>query len=196
VLAHFEGEVIADETFFGGVEGNKPLKVRREVKRIEPGKRSVGPRRAKTAVLSLIDADTGEVRSKVVPDVTGATLAKVIADTVNLSRTELVTDENSAYDRLRPELVAHHTVNHKDDEYVRYDNGRTITTNRAEGYFSQLKRSIDGTHHHVSREHLQRYLDEFDFRYSTRKLNDGARLQRMVDQVDGRRLTYKRITEA
>lgn len=60
--------------------------------------------------------------------------------------------------------------------------------------FSQLKRSIDGTHHHVSAEHLPRYLAEFDFRYSTRKLDDSARLQRMVDQAEGRRLSYKPLT--
>ena len=41
-----------------------------------------------------------------------------------------------------------------------------MTTNIVEGFFSQLKRSIDGTHHHVSKTHLQRYLDQFDFMYS------------------------------
>jgi hypothetical protein len=62
----------------------------------------------------------------------------------------------------------------------------------AEGYFSQLKRSIDGTHHHVSVEHLPRYLAEFDYRNSTRKLSDTARMERLMGQVEGRRLTYRR----
>lgn len=48
----------------------------------------------------------------------------------------------------------------------------TVSTNLTEGYFSQLKRSIDGTYHHVSRKHLQRYLNEFDFRYSISDLDD------------------------
>jgi hypothetical protein len=63
------------------------------------------------------------------------------------------------------------------------------TTLRA--HISQLTRSIDGTHHHVSTEHLHRYLAEFDFRYNTRKLNDSQRMERIVAQTGGRRLTYR-----
>ena len=66
-----------------------------------------------------------------------------------------------------------------------------MTIDQDEGYFSQLKRSLDGTHHHVSREHLERYLAEFDYRYTTRKLSDSQRMQRMIDQVAGRRLSYR-----
>lgn len=59
------------------------------------------------------------------------------------------------------------------------------------GYFSQLKRSIDGTHHHVSEQHLPRYLAEFDFRYSTRKIVDGERTEQTIQQTAGKRLRYK-----
>ena len=58
-------------------------------------------------------------------------------------------------------------VNHRIGEYVRGD----VSTNQAESYFAQLKRSLDGTHHHVSRVHLHRYVAEFDFRYTTCKLD-------------------------
>jgi hypothetical protein len=172
ILAPFEGVVIADETFIGGSERNRH-RTQDEPVRVVPGSNwhNYG---GKTPVLSLIDAKTGEVRSKVVPDVTGATLRKAIADQATLSRTELHTDDSTAYRSIASDFAAHKTVNHSEDEYVRYENGRCITTNAAEGYFSQLKRSLDGTHHHVSREHLQRYLDEFDFRYSTRKLSDAS----------------------
>lgn len=61
----------------------------------------------------------------------------------------------------------------------------------AEGFFSQLKRSIDGTHHHVSVEHLPRYLAQFDFMYSYCHDTDSARMRRLLGQVAGRRLTYK-----
>ena len=60
-----------------------------------------------------------------------------------------------------------------------------MTTNQAENFFSQLKRSLDGTHHHVNVEHLPRYLAEFDYRYSTRKLSDQARMERMMGQWAG-----------
>ena len=65
-----------------------------------------------------------------------------------------------------------------------------VSTNQAESYFSQLKRSLDGTFHHVSREHLPRYLAEFDYRHSTRDLSDEERTMRTVMQTGGRRLMY------
>ena len=68
-----------------------------------------------------------------------------------------------------------------------------VTSNQAENFFSQLKRSIDGTHHRVSVEHLPRYLAEFDYRFSTRKMSDTARMQALMGRVGGRRLTYKRV---
>lgn len=85
------------------------------------------------------------------------------------------------------EFLVHESVNNSIGEYVR---GR-VTTNKLENYFSQLKRSIDGTHHHVSPAHLHRYLAEFDYRYSTRKLSDKERTARLLGRVGGKRLTYK-----
>ena len=69
-------------------------------------------------------------------------------------------------------FTAHHTVNHSEDQYVDYSTG--ATTDQVENFFGQLKRSLDGTYHHVSREHLNRYLSEFEFRYSTRKVSDAS----------------------
>ena len=102
----------------------------------------------------------------------------------------LWTDEGGWYNQLGQEFVAHKSVNHSEDQYVAYATGCTI--NQAENYFSQLKRSIDGTHNNISREHLPRYLAEFDYRYSTRKLTDTQRMQRLMGQTD-RRLSYKRV---
>ena len=99
----------------------------------------------------------------------------------------LHTDSSSAYNLISPRVASHETVNHTIGEYVRDG----VTTNRAEGYFGQLKRSIDGTHHQVSVEHLPRYLAEFDFRYSTRKISDTRRMERLMGQVGGRRLMYR-----
>ena len=60
--------------------------------------------------------------------------------------------------------LRYETVNHGIEEYVRGD----VYTNTIEGYFSILKRGITGTYHHVSPQHLKRYLAEFDFRYNER----------------------------
>lgn len=172
--------VVADETWIGG-----------EPKNMHANKR---PKRGKgysdqTPVLSLVSVglDSNEVRSQVIPDVRGSTLRKAIANETVLPEITLFTDSHKGYTALTPQVARHVAVNHSTGEYVK----RGAGTNWAENYFSQLKRSIDGTYHHVSREHLPRYLDEFDFRYSTCKMTDGDRLQKMVDQAQGRRLTYR-----
>jgi hypothetical protein len=59
-----------------------------------------------------------------------------------------------------------------------------------EGFFGQLQSSLDGTYHHVSQGHLHRYLAEFDYRYSTRKITDAERTERTIRQSAGRRLRY------
>jgi hypothetical protein len=92
----------------------------------------------------------------------------------------------------RGELASDTTVDHEGQEYVRDG----ATTNNAEGYFAQLKRSLDGTHHHVSVEHLDRYLAEFDFRFSTCKATDTERVGMPAGRVGGRRLTYCQPGEA
>jgi transposase-like protein len=177
------GTVVADETFIGGKPSN-----RHAVKR--PQERALGVWSDKTAVVSLVDKGTGEVRSQVVPKVNGENLRQVIKEHVDMPATVLHTDENSSYRAIGLEMAGHESVNHSYGEYVRDG----VSTNHAEGYFSQLKRSIDGTHHHVSVEHLGRYLAEFDYRYSTCKLSDTARMHKLLGQVPGRRLSYKPLT--
>jgi transposase-like protein len=179
------GVIVADETYFGGDPMNRHQSQRDE----HPTKPGRGT--DKVAVLALIEKHTGEARSRVIPNVTGATLAQAMKEDVDTTHSLLWTDSLPAYRRLGRKFVAHETVNHDEDEYV---SPTGAGTNVAENFFSQLKRSVDGTHHHVSRQHLARYLAEFDFRYSTRKLSDTARMSRLMGQVGGKRLTYKLVT--
>jgi transposase-like protein len=194
------GTIVSDETWIGGDPRRMNHKTRAkweganmDPQRVLPGTAVDRPhqRTAKTPVLSLIDAETGEVRSRVLTSVTGANLRKVMAEQVDMARSTLHTDEGDFYNQVGREFVAHHTVNHKAKRYFDYRTG--ASTNKAENYFSQLKRSIDGTHHSLSRRHLQRYLWEFDYRYSTRGMNDTERTGRLMGQVGDRRLTYKRV---
>jgi transposase-like protein len=178
IVTPFTGTVIADETWFGGDPKNRHFKDR-------PHKSGLSD---KTPIVSLVSEDTGEVRSRVVPNVRGDTLGTVIRQETDIRRTTLHTDESDGYKRVARDAAAHKSVNHGRYEYARDG----VTTNRVEGYFAQLKRSIDGTHHAVSVEHLDRYLAEFDYRYSTRTLTDSQRMARLMGQVGGRRLAYKK----
>jgi hypothetical protein len=173
------GTVVSDETWLGGDPKNRHANARVGQPRY--------PRRVKTPVVTLINRETGEARSEMVHTVSGDTLYMVIKANVNARYTHLQTDSAGAYQRVEWLFAEHTTVDHKAGQYV-HTNG--ASTNLAENYFSQLKRSLDGTHHHVSAEHLPRYLAEFDFRYSTRQVSDAARVRLLAKQM-GRRIEYK-----
>jgi hypothetical protein len=114
----------------------------------------------------------------------------------NASRkSRLMTDEGGQYLHIGKQYTSHGKVNHSADEYVRGD----IHVNTAENYFSILKRGITGVYHAVSEQHLQRYLHEFDFRYSNRigrGVDDTERAVRALKGAEGKRLTYRRTDEA
>jgi hypothetical protein len=102
------------------------------------------------------------------------------------------TDESGVYWKVGEEFASHKTVTHSINEYVRGD----AHTNTVEGYFSIFKRGIYGVYHHVSQEHLKRYLCEFDFRYNYRValgFTDMQRTEIAAAGIYGKRLTYRRI---
>lgn len=169
------GTVEADETYIGG-------------KKRGMGRRYVGN---KTAVVSLIERG-GRVRSQVVHKVTGAALGRLLARHVAKSA-HLNTDESPLYKKSGKAFASHDTVNHSIEEYARNDmTGRLATTNTAEGFFGNSKRSLDGTHHHVSAKHIPLYLAELDYKYNTRKDSDGERTKMGITKIVGKRLMLRR----
>jgi hypothetical protein len=121
------------------------------------------------------------------PKVDAMNLRKTIEEHVQMRPSTLVTAELRSHRMLSDEFADHVAVNHSAGEYAKAG----FSTNAVEGFFTQLKRSLDGTHHHISVEHLDRYLAEFDFRYSTCKLSDAERMQKILNRVAGRRLLYR-----
>jgi transposase-like protein len=168
------GKVVeADESYVGGKAKN----------------RAYNPAPKKQAVFSLVERQ-GVVRSFHVASVTGATLKPVLKAHIDRA-SYLMTDESPIYKRPGGAFAGHGIVNHSADEYVR---AYFWHTNSVEGYFSLLKRGINGVYHHVSEAHLHRYLAEFDFRYNARVglgVNDEARTDRALRGVLGKRLTYR-----
>ena len=98
-----------------------------------------------------------------------------------------MTDEFSSYKGLNKYVASHSVVNHGTKEYVR----GIIHTNFAESYFSLLKRGILGTFHYISETHIERYLNEFNFRWNNRAQDNNFRLIQVIEKSSGRRLMYR-----
>jgi len=170
-----QGTVEVDETYVGA-------KRKRGTKRGAPGFDS-----HKTPVVALVERGTGKVRAFPMMRVTADNLGKAIEDHMRHDAT-MMTDEMHAYQSIAEDAGRKHlTVKHRESEYVRGE----AHTNTVEGFFSLLKRGVNGVYHHVSRGHLGRYCDEFAFRYENRKVSDGERAKMLVAKAEGKRLTYK-----
>lgn len=175
--------VEADEAYIGGKETNKHKSKRQ--KGMQGGK-------GKEPVVALVERD-GRVRSQHMPEVTAKNLRLALVTQVD-RKSYLMTDEHGGYVTVGREFAGHGTVNHGIEEYVR--TGGFHHTNTVEGYFSILKRGIVGTYHHVSQQHLKRYLAEFDYRYNERQalgVSDSERMAKSVEGIVGKRLTYRRV---
>ena len=142
------GSVEADETYVGGKR--------------KGGKRGRGAP-GKTVVFGMLERD-GDIMTKVVTNVRKKTLQPIIKENVVKGAT-VHTDELKSYNGLEQAGYEHETVNHGAGEYVDGD----CHVNGIEGFWARLKLSIRGTHVHVSRKHLEKYVKEFEYRYNRRK---------------------------
>ncbi|MFW5332726.1 IS1595 family transposase [Hydrogenophaga sp. ZJX-1] len=171
------GIVEADETFWGTATDANGKKLEQR-----PGVHH------KMMVVSLVERN-GNKRSFHIPNVNGKTLGAVLKSQISASA-RLMTDEARAYKTFSKAFASHETVSHGQNEYARGD----VTTNTVEASFALLKRGLIGTFHSVSEQHLQRYCNEFDFRWNTRQsqgVNDVARMQIALKGIEGKRLTYR-----
>lgn len=164
-----KGKVEVDETYIGGKS---------------KGKRGHGAE-GKVPVVALVERG-GELRAKKLKRLTSYNLKKMIREHVAKTAT-IYTDEFRSYGGLNRDYASHQTFQHGRGEYVRGE----VYTNTLEGCFALMKRWITGAFHHVSEKHLDRYIDEFVFRWNSRKVKDSERTAETIRQVGNKRLTYE-----
>lgn len=171
------GGVEVDETYFG----EDPTKPRPKS----------GPA-GKNRILSLVDRQSGQVRSMVVDDMKWRNLLPILDQNIS-HEARILTDESVFYSPCTIYFAGHESVNHKAKEYVRRSDS-SVHTNTVEGFFSIFKRGMRGVYQHCSKQHLHRYVAEFDFRYNNRAVlgvTDDQRANLALKGISGKRLTYK-----
>lgn len=162
-----DGSIVeADETYMGANKGEK----------VKKG----GSHRAK--VVSLVSRE-GKTRSFHVANVDGDNLKPILMNNI-AKDTHLMTDGASHYRGMDKHFDMHESTNHAQKEYAKPSKVKGVTahSNTVEAYFGILKRGIVGTYHHVSEHHLQRYVNEFDFRFSNRSANGVEDFERAVKE--------------
>ena len=172
----FKGPVEVDETYVGGKRRHMPKAKRAKLE----GRGTVG----KTAVVGMKDRKTNKVSAEVVPDTTAKTLQGFVHDRIKPDA-QVYTDDASPY----ASLDNHESVRHSHMEYVR----GPVHTNGVESFWSMLKRSYHGTFHHLSEQHLHRYVNEFSGRHNMQNLDTLEQMALIVDRMNGTRLRYKEL---
>jgi transposase-like protein len=191
------GPVEVDEAFIGGAPKNKHLRERsaaiRELKKEFGIKSSAGRGTDKVPVFGMLDRETRQVRTQLIPTVNREALMDAILSNVEKG-SKVYSDGESGYRSLPAQGFIHETVNHM-NEYVRGE----VHTNGIENFWSLFKRTLKGTYVAVEPFHLTRYADEQAFRYNNRAtkdnpLTDSDRFALAVTQIVGKRLTYSELT--
>lgn len=169
-------EVQADETYYGNTS--------KRAKGYKKGHKN------KSSVVALVEPD-GAARAFAVKTATADVVRDILVRNAD-RQSVLVTDESALYTQVGWEYSEHQTVLHTGREYVNY---RGYTTNNVENFFGIFKKGMVGTYHFCSEQHLQRYLDEFSFRYTNRSglgVGDVERAELIAKGAEGKRLTYRR----
>ena len=169
--ASLGGEVEMDEMYLGGRETNK-----HESKKTEGTQgRST---KTKTPIFGMLERD-GKVVAMKVSNTQGATLMPIVSQFVESGATTY-TDEANIYNSLAKNGYEHLFVNHSQREYVRAND---IHTNGIEGFWAHFKRVVFSTYHCVSRDYLQRYIDEQVYRWNTRDEKPSVRFHDMFKRA-------------
>ena len=175
------GEVEIDETYVGGVSKNRKASIRKD-------KSEARQEHYKKATVFGMIQRNGEVRAMHVQNASELELIPVIFDNVSLEA-KIYSDQHKSYSKLDRDYD-HKVVKHGQDEYVR----SRVSTNTIESFWAILKRGIYGIYHFTSKKHLHFYVDEFVFRYNTRKGSENQRFNLILSNTENR-ITYKELID-
>jgi hypothetical protein len=133
----------------------------------------------------------GEIRATVADDVKMASIESQIVTHAKIG-SKIITDDFSSYSKVS-KLFAHETVGHGKGEYVR---DGEIHTNTIESFWAIFKRGYKGIYHYMSKRHLQRYVDEYVFRYNRRSESMQPIFSDVVESASvSAHLSYNELTE-
>ena len=151
-------------------------------------------KKEKAIVIGLVNRDTQQVKAMKVTNSEAKHLLPKIYMNVADSST-IITDTLQAYKPLKKHYN-HKTFKHSAGEYVKNDSRVTfkIHINTIEGFWGELKRSIRGIYHRASHKHIQKYCNEFSYRYNNRNLKNNERFVDFLSGLANIKLTYKTLT--
>ncbi|TLX24582.1 IS1595 family transposase [Chryseobacterium indologenes] len=179
-----EGVVECDETFIGGKNKN-----RHKDKKV---KNSQGRSfKDKTPVMGMLQRD-GKMNAFVVPDTKRSSIQPLVCRYVNPETTTLISDEWLGYTGL-DKYYDHRIIDHSKKEYVSLQDS-SVHTNNIEGSWNILKKSVSGMYNHVSKKHLQKYVDEFVYRFNLRKVSDQEKFRYLLSNSNIR-TKYKELCQ-
>ena len=173
--ALFTGPVEADETYIGGKRKNIPKAKRAAL----TGRGAVG----KAIVVGTKDRESNKIAARTVEGTDGETLKGFIGEHT-APGAKVFTDEASGYQGMD---FDHEAVNHSAGEYVR----GMAHTNGIESFWAMLKRGYQGTFHHFSEKHLDRYVGEFAGRHNIRERDTVDQMGHIAHRMTGKRLRYR-----